>query len=115
MLPFPHLFAHRGTTDEPWRIDRLRRVYRQVSLVAAQTNRAAFWHGAIAAMYEREGELTVWWRSLYDVAKFGDIVQRGWHSAEEFTRVKHRAKWQAKRPWPLKSATRQRKKRKTVK
>lgn len=87
--PEPIFDAHRGHTDETWRIDRLRGVF---VLAAKQIQSESFdgsWDGAIRLVYDRKGNLTVFWRSEADFLDFGRFVKVAWNAHDEYMPIQH--------------------------
>lgn len=92
--------AHRGDTDETWRIDRLISVINHARLAAHRLGCAEKWEGAAVSVHDHKGELTVHWRSLWDLACFVTLIRSAWHAHDEFTKIRCGCKTSARAPQP---------------
>lgn len=94
----PRFSAHRGDTDEKWRIQRLVDAWERACKMEVRSCRKLPWKGAVVAMHDHKGELTVTWRSMYDLAWYSGIVRKAWHSVGEFTPIRNRVNVRAPDP-----------------
>lgn len=94
----PPFSAHRGDTDEQWRIQRLNNVWEWACRTVGHQRRKLPWKGAVVAMHDHKGELTVTWRSIYDLAWYCGIMRGAWHSVDEFTPIRNRVNVRAPDP-----------------
>ena len=94
----PRLSAHRGDTDEQWRIQRLVDAWEWACKTVDLQGRQLPWKGAVVAMHDHKGELTVTWRSPYDLAWYSGIMRGAWHSVDEFTPIRNRVNVRAPDP-----------------
>ena len=94
----PCFSAHRGDTDEQWRIKRLIEACEWACETVGRQSRELPWEGAIVAMHDHKGELTVTWRSMYDLAWYSGIMRGAWRSVDEFTPVRNRVNIRAPDP-----------------
>lgn len=94
----PRFSAHRGDTDEKWRIQRLVEACEWACDTVGRQGRDLPWQGAVVAMHDHKGELTVTFRSLWDVAWYREIMRAAWHSVDEFTPIRVRVNARARDP-----------------
>lgn len=85
----PVFDAHRGYTDETWRIERLRSVFNSAAERVENEDSDGLWDGAIRLMYDRKGELTVFWRSDEDFLVFARLIKDAWSDHDEYTPIQH--------------------------
>jgi hypothetical protein len=83
----PNLTAHRGDTDETWRLARLEEVFEKARAIARGRGRLAVWDGAITHVHDHKGDLTVYWRSLWDFAWFSEVIRAAWRELGQYTRI----------------------------
>lgn len=83
------LNAHRGNTDENWRLDRLAEVSKGFGVAAAKVDRWRCVSGALVSLYDHKGSLTAVWRSIEDSVMFRPALLTAWHGVEEFTPINH--------------------------
>ncbi len=60
----PRFSAHRGDTDEEWRMQRLNEAWEWACKTVDLQCRELPWKGAVVAMHDHKGELMVTWRSM---------------------------------------------------
>lgn len=85
----PIFAAHRGYTDEPWRIDRLKSVFASATRRLGCESSDGLWDGAVRMMHDRKGTLTIVWRSEDDFRDFARVVKAAWNEHEEWTPIQH--------------------------
>lgn len=94
----PRFSAHRGDTDESWRMLRLAEAWTWVDTAENRRGGGAPWEGAVVAMYDREGDLTVTFRSLWDIHWFLVDMRNAWRSVDQFTPLHVRVNLRAPDP-----------------
>jgi hypothetical protein len=85
----PLMVAHRGMSDEPWRMDRLHSIFDHAARRLERECFDGLWDGAIRLMHDREGTLTIVWRSVEDFWDFARVVKAVWNAHEEWTPIVH--------------------------
>jgi hypothetical protein len=97
------LTARRGDTDQTWRDERLRRTLQTVNRGIGSHKEYARWAGAIVSLHDHKGELTVGWRSFFDMGWFERRLRLAWRGQEEFVKIRHRPNMRARKPKPTKA------------
>ncbi len=83
----PKLSARRGDTDEAWRLERLSCFHDGVARRASKVELGSQWHGAVSALHDHKGDLTVWWRSEQDWKLFRDLLRAEWRDLGQWVAI----------------------------
>jgi len=68
---------------EPFRYRRLADVLERVEQDVRESNQLESWFGALRRLDDAKGDLTAYWRSEDDRARFAAFVDRAWASVGE--------------------------------
>lgn len=88
LITCPLLSAHRGDTDEVWRMDRLMRVWIAACRSAERGGRLVKLIKAVVALYDHKGNLTVTFADLRSAGHGMHDLRAGWHAVDEFTPIR---------------------------
>lgn len=84
----PRISAHRGDTDEAWRLERLRIM---LSLAARRANpeERVLLRRAVLRVHDHEGDLHVLWDGKLFNERFVLLVRDAWRRLGQFVPVRH--------------------------
>jgi hypothetical protein len=96
MTHTPTYHAHRGDTDETWRIDRLKAVYetadRLIAALGPDAPGVGLWSGSIIDLHDHKGTLTVLWTDAVAIQVLSWAVKAAWNAQSEYTPIVHKSR-----------------------